>query len=99
MKAIVEMNQEEQKEYGKKFDQLREKLAINTRNELLPDLHKMVGYAHYRFSGRIGQALVDALGRQPTPEEIIMLVDNGFWHFGAECHINGDRFTGRVNTD
>lgn len=43
--------------------------------------------------------LVEVLGHEPSPDEISMLVDNGFSHFGASCSINGRHFRGRVNID
>jgi hypothetical protein len=38
--------------------------------------------------GQYTQDLVDSLNREPTEEELIMIVDGGFNHFGAECDID-----------
>ena len=45
------------------------------------------GYAHITFNGTYTEKLCEILGRTPTGEEIIMLVDGGFSHFGASCSV------------
>lgn len=99
MKAIVSLTKEEYEQQSKVCNNLREVTKGYRISELL-EVDKHVGYAHYKFSGAYNQLLVDLLGREPTSDEIIMLVDDGFSHFGASCHISSDRhFYGRVNTD
>ena len=99
MKAIVEYTKEEYAFMSKKRKELRDKTNSMARSELFDNYTKTSGYAHYTFSGDITDKLVEALGHEPSPDEIIMLVDNGFSHFGASCSINGRHFSGRVNID
>lgn len=98
MKAIPSMTKEEYEEQRKVLEALNEKTAGHMPGELL-DLGKKMGYAHYTFSGEIRPLLIQLLGRYPTSGEIIMLVDGGLGHFGATCAVNGNKFSGRVNTD
>lgn len=98
MKAIVEYTAQEYNEMKDKQHELFEKIKGYTYGELIAFV-KTYGYAHYGFSGVYTESLVEALGREPTPDEIIILVDGGFSHFGATCNINGRHFRGRVNTD
>lgn len=95
MKAVVELTPEETKKYNELTEdidilQLKKWIHVESRNG---------GYAHYTFKGFFDQALVDFLHRKPTPEEIIIVVDGGFSHFGATCSIWENNFSGRVNTD
>lgn len=99
MKAITEYTNEEAEAMSKKWHELRDKTKVIPRAELFDNYSKTSGYAHYKFSGDITDKLVEALGHEPSPDEIIMLVDNGFSHFGASCSINGRHFSGRVNID
>lgn len=99
MKAIVEYTKEEAEAMSKKWDELRDKTNGIPKAELFDNYSRASGYAHYKFSGDITDKLVEALGHEPSPDEIIMLVDRGFSHFGASCSINGRHFSGRVNID
>lgn len=99
MKAIVEYTKEEAEAMSKKWKELRDKTKGLSRTELFSNYRKTNGYAHYKFSGDITDKLVEALGHEPSPDEIIMLVDYGFSHFGASCSIHGRHFSGRVNID
>ena len=99
MKAIVEYTKEEYAFMSKKWKELRDKTNGMARSELFDNYTKTSGYAHYTFSGDITDKLVEALGHEPSPDEIIMLVDDGFSHFGANCSISGRHFSGRVCTD
>ena len=100
MKAIVNYTDSEYARQLDAYTELREKVKGIHKADMFCDFTRCVGYAHYTFSGRCTAALVERLGRLPTSDEVIMLVDNGFSHFGASCTIdsNGD-FHGRVNTD
>lgn len=96
MEAIVAMSQERIDELTKIKDNLKEK----TKGiKLFNDYTRKRGYAKYDFSGIVSDELVSALGRMPTEEEIIILVDRGFSHFGAKCTLNGNSFIGRVYID
>ena len=99
MKAIVDYTNEEAEAMSKKWNELRDKTKVIPRAELFDNYTQTSGYAHYKFSGDITDKLVEVLGHEPSPDEIIMLVDGGFSHFGASCTINGKHFGGRVNID
>lgn len=99
MKAIVEYTKEEAEVMSKRWNELRDRTSSIPRVELFDNYTRTSGYAHYKFSGDITDKLVEALGHEPSPDEIIMLVDRGFSHFGASCSINGRHFSGRVNID
>lgn len=98
MKAICELTTLERDALSKKYKALRVKTEGVSKRKLL-DFSKKQGYAHYTFSGYVTDELIDLLGRMPDTDEIIMLVDGGFSHFGATCTLNGRRFSGRVNID
>lgn len=99
MKAIVEYTKEEAEVMSKKWKELQDKTKDIPRAELFSNYTRASGYAHYNFSGDITDKLVEALGHEPSPDEIIMLVDSGFSHFGASCSVNNRHFSGRVCTD
>lgn len=99
MKAIVEYTEEEAAIMSKKWKELWDKTKDIPSAELFDNYGRTSGYAHYKFSGDITDKLIEVLGHEPSPDEIIMLVDNGFSHFGASCSINGRHFRGRVNID
>lgn len=100
MKAITAYTSEEYEQMRDKCHKLNEAVKPYDRRELIT-IQRRSGYAHYQFKGTYTDALVAALGRQPTEDEIIMLVDGGFSHFGATCSIDKVHrtFTGRVNID
>lgn len=94
MKAVVELTTDEVKTF------------TDMANRVLPlrrfiKYTRWTGYAHYDFEGTYSPELIAALGRDPYPEEIIIMIDNGFSHFGASCTISSRdcSFRGRVNTD
>jgi hypothetical protein len=93
MKAIVALTSEEHKQYSDAY----QKLCDKTRGiKLFGTLARKPGYAHYTFSGTMTDEL---LALNPTQDDIIMLVDSGFSHFGATCAIDGKSFRGKVNID
>lgn len=98
MKAIVELTESEYKIYSDINAKLNE--AKTLEPHVFETIRKTSGHAHYKFTGKLSDAFINTLGRMPTPTEVIMLVDNGFSHFGASCSLQPDgTFTGRVNTD
>ena len=99
MKAIVEYTKEEAEAMSKKWNELRDKTKCIPKAELFDNYSRTSGYAHYKFSGDITDKLVEVLGHEPSTDEIIMLVDSGFSHVGANCSINDRHFSGRVCTD
>lgn len=100
MKAIVEYTPEEYSKMYEKFMALQHVTAGYKRSDLLT-YTRTSGYAHYKFKGTYTQKLVELLGHHPTEDEIIMLVDGGYSHFGAGCSIDKKNmaFSGHVNTD
>ena len=100
MKAIVSLTPEEARSQNATWAALKKVVKGESLSDLL-DVRRRTGYAHYTFEGRYTHRLVELLGRHPTSDEIIMLVDGGFSHFGATCGVSHDRmiFSGRVNTD
>lgn len=100
MKAIVEYTNEEYAKMSEKCHKLHKAIEGIDRAELI-SVTKRYGYAHYEFNGTYTDKFVEALGRHPDSDEIIMLVDSGFSHFGAYCYVSTDRksFSGKVNTD
>lgn len=100
MKAITEYTNEEmivrRSEQNKLFDLIKDVKTIAEKFELY---ERKSGYAHYTFKVKPSQALLDAIGRAPTKDEIIMIVDSGFSHFGATCSEHNGIYSGRVNTD
>ena len=99
MKAVVSLTPEEEKLFNEQYTDIVKRTTGIPRSELIEDYHRVAGYAHYKFSGTITDKLIEVLGHNPSATDIIMIVDNGFSHFGAECSIRGRRFSGRVNTD
>lgn len=96
MKAVVELTDRE-------YNRLRE-VQLNLQKVLgdkkhLKNLDKRSKHAKYEFSGEVTDELINKLGRFPSADEIIILVDGGFSHFGAHCSFNGKRFSGYVYTD
>jgi muconolactone delta-isomerase len=96
MKAVVSMTEEEMEKYRAMYEEVSKKVP---KEGWCKNLKRYAKYAHYEFSGDLTDEFVAALGRQPLPDEIIMLVDSGFSHFGARCTFNGKHFEGYVNTD
>lgn len=101
MKAITEYTDEEYIKMKEKQRALNEAIKGLSRGELL-SYTKRNGYAKYDFWGTYTDKMVEALGgRHPDAEEIIMLVDSGYSHFGAHCSINPREkaFSGYVYVD
>lgn len=93
MKAICEQSSAEIERLRCKLTQLTECKAKS-----FIEYTRKSGYAHYDFTGTILPGFKEAVGRDATAEDIILLVD-GFSHFGASCGVNGNKFSGRINTD
>ena len=98
MKAICELSNEEYAKYNETYKDLMEAVKDTGKQTWFTNYVKRSGYAHYTFSGDVTDELIKLLGHEPSSNEIIMLVDSGFSHFGASCSINGRHFSGRVNT-
>lgn len=100
MKAIVLYTQQEYNQQMAKYHELQDKISDVRFTDILK-YNRSTGYAHYMFRGNYTDTLVALLGRHPMPDEIIMLVDGGFYHFGASCTVDTSRqeFYGKVHTD
>lgn len=100
MKAITDLTKGEYAELDAAYSTLKAAIKDAPISELMA-VRRRTGYAHYTFEGNYTPWLVELLGRHPTSDEIIMLVDGGFSHFGATCGVSRNRmtFSGRVNTD
>lgn len=101
MKAIMELTEEEYIAMSKKYKALYEAIQGHRFDDLIA-WRRRNGCAQYTFNGTYTDKLVEALGgRHPDEEEIIMLVDGGYSHFGAGCTINkhDKRFSGYVYID
>ena len=94
MKAAPELSNEE----CKKLSDLT-KRVLPYRQHLHYTRHP--GYAHYKFEGNYDPQLETLLGHIPTSDEIIIMVDGGYFNFGASCSVNASdhSFHGKVNTD
>ena len=102
MKAVVAMSQDELKHYHTITMNLYDKLGKEVFNTYaaFEEIRKQSGYACYIFRGRLSPTVAEKLGRMPTPDEVIILVDSGYSHFGATCTLRPDgTFSGRVSTD
>ena len=100
MKAIVDYTPEEYEKMREKSRALHKAIDGIKRSELITYTRRS-GYAKYDFWGTYTDKLVEALCRHPDAEEIIMLVDSGYSHFGAGCSLNprDKAFSGYVYID
>lgn len=99
MEAVTELSAKREAHLSALTKTIREKTKGYRHTELFNDFQKISGYAHYKFTGEITDKLIELLGHEPTSEEVILIVDDGYSHFGASCSIYGRHFGGRVNTD
>lgn len=99
MKPILELTKAEHESLRATYNRLKAYTKGLPKSDWFVDLKRRSGYASYSFSGEVSDSLLGRLGRMPTADEIIMLVDGGFSNFGAECAISGRRFAGKVYID
>lgn len=100
MKSRLRLSKEEYEQYVESWNRLREIIqTCGNKHKLAPHIKNSHPFFYY-FVGQYTQDLVDSLNREPTEEELIMIVDGGFNHFGAECGIDvqSRRFKGYVIT-
>ena len=90
----------------KEETQLRENVkSIRTltngmsKDDLFDGLQIFRGYNEYGFVGMVSNKLTTLLGRCPTADEIVILIDGGANNFGAECNVSGGHFNGTIYTD
>ena len=61
---------------------------------------KSYEYGHFEFEGQFSEELYNKLGRWPTENEAIALIDNNKCNFGAACYVSPNgMFDGTINTD
>lgn len=99
MKAIFEQTGHERERLTEVLNEIKAKTQGMSLSEMFDAYNNSIFYGRYKFSGKVSDALIERLGRMPTEEEIIMLVDRGFYHFGATIKLDGRHFSGQVNTD
>lgn len=99
MKSIDNYTEEEYQVMSECLTKLREAVNGTSSRDWFENYTKCSRYGHYKFSGDITNKLVEMLGHEPTPDEIIMLANDGFNHFGAGCIICDRHFDGAVLTD
>ncbi len=92
MKASCEMTLEEKEHYMKTLAALNSSLVGLERDEILLHFKKTNNSGGYSFSGQFSAEAEVELGRMPTPDEIILLIDNSVSHFGAACTLKPDGF-------
>jgi len=97
IKSITDYNKEEMDMQREVWSDLKDK--IDKCGSDLIDYKKYPRYGRYTFEGEYTDKLVEVIGHEPTPDEIIMIVDCGFTHFGAKCYIADHRFNGEVYTE
>lgn len=102
MKSIINYTEQEKKDIANLEKKLFEKLykaGFNSINKQFDDFSRSYGYSQYTFKGKVKQEVINVLGRLPTADEVILMVES-YFHFGAVCSINEDGiFHGKVNTD
>jgi len=99
MKAITEYTEDEFIKQGEIRNNIMGAVKNIPYNEKWDMREIKRGYAHYAFKVKPSQKMIDAIGRAPTTDEVIMIVDNGFSHFGASCSEHNGIYSGRVNID
>ena len=97
MKATVAMTEEERIRVHNILVFLYYRLVGVDINKLFLGFRRSSYRAPYTFYGEVSDELINRLGRMPTCEEIIMIVDSGFSRFGASCTLNGRYFYGQVS--
>lgn len=100
MKAIVELTDDEYVALRNKWQALQGAIDGVPHQELIT-YTKRYSYGKYTYTGRYTDKLVELLGHHPDEDEIIMLVDSGYSHFGAHCCITDEAktFQGHVYID
>lgn len=104
MKPTLQLTPEEYERLLMKHTALRGALDGHNHGELLTiercfDNSLGLSGSAYSFRGRYTNRLVELLGKHPDDEEIIMLVDAGYCHYGATCTVDTDlmTFKGSIN--
>lgn len=74
-------------------------LGQHTLDELI-QFRKTIDFASYSYTFKYTELLVEALGHEPTEDEIIMIVNGGLKVHSHSCIVNTKNKTGfgKVNT-
>ena len=99
MKSITEQTGHERDRLREVVNHLRTVTEGMSYNELFDDYLCLIFRGRRLASGKVSDELLKRLDRMPTEEEIIILVDRGFSHFGASCTIVDRAFSCTVYTD
>lgn len=99
MKAVVELSKEEYQKLSVIRENIIGKIKGLSHEDMWDEYEKKYGYAHYKFTVKPSEKMIAAIGREPTTDEMIIIVDGGFSHFGASCSEYKGTYTGQVNTD
>lgn len=96
MRATVDLTEGERLYYQRMLVNLYNKLHGIDINLLILGYRRSSYRAPCTFCGEVSDLFISLLGRMPTSEEIIMLVDSGFSRFGATCSTYGRCFYGNI---
>ena len=75
MKAVTEYTIEEAAKMSATCKELFEKAKGTTRRDWFEDFRQTSGYAHYKFSGRLSDKLVELLGQKPVVDTVLEMMD------------------------
>lgn len=99
MKSITAYTEEEITLMSAKWHELEQKIQGVPMSDLFDNYMVRRGYSLYDFYGDVSDKLIALLGREPSVDEIIMIIERGFYHFGATCELHNRHFHGTVYTD
>lgn len=99
MKAIFEQTGHERERLTEVLNNIKAKTQDMTMDQMFDNYNTLITHGRKMASGSISEALIERLGRMPTEEEVIMLIDRGFYHFGASCTFSKRLFSCMIYTD
>lgn len=99
MKAIFEQTGHERERLTEVLNNIRVKTEGMKMSDMFDNYKTQTTRGRKMATGIISDALIEQLGRIPTEEEVIMLIDRGFYHFGASCTFSERSFSCMIYTD
>ena len=99
MKAIFEQTGHERQRLTEVLNNIKVKTEGMKMSDMFDNYNVLTIIGRKMASGIISEALIERIGRMPTEEEVIMLIDRGFYHFGASCTILDRAFSCTIYTD
>ena len=99
MKAIFEQTGHERERLTEVLNNIKAKTQGMTMDQMFDNYTTLITHGRKMATGIISEALIERLGRMPTDEEVIMLIDRGFYHFGASCTFSERLFSCMIYTD